>query len=59
MAKQVQCHLTTPASQGEVNKVEWVNADIKPVAGMVIPLKGDSRVWTVKTAYANSPQELK
>jgi hypothetical protein len=52
MSKQVQCHLTTPASQGEINKVEWVEESLKPKAGMTIPFKGDSRVWTVKTAYS-------
>ena len=59
MSKQIQCHLTTPTCSGEVNKVEWVNADLKPVTGMVIPFKSDSRIWTVKTAYVNSPQESK
>ena len=51
MAKQVQCHLTTPSSWGEINKIEWIDEAIKPKAGMVIPLKADSRVWIVKTAY--------
>jgi hypothetical protein len=51
MAKQVQCHLTTPSSWGEINKLEWVDESLKPKAGAIIPLKGDSRVWTVRTAY--------
>jgi hypothetical protein len=60
MAKQVQCHLVTPASgDGTVNKVEWVDEALKPKAGMVIPLKGDRRVWTIQTAYTNSVQEVK
>jgi hypothetical protein len=50
----MQCHLTTPASQGEINKVDWVDESLKPKAGMVIAFKGDRRVWTVKTAYASS-----
>jgi hypothetical protein len=57
--KQVQVHIVTPASQGEVNKVEWVDENLKPKAGMVIPFKGDRRVWTVKHAYTNSVQEVK
>ena len=58
MSKQIQVHLVTPASNGcEVNKVEWVAADIKPVAGMVIPFKDDKRIWTVKTAYTSTPRE--
>lgn len=47
-----QCHLTTPVTDGEVSKVEWVDESLKPKAGMVIPLKGDRRVWTVKVAYS-------
>jgi hypothetical protein len=57
MSKQVQCHLTTPSTTGEINKVEWVDEAIKPKADMVIPFKGDSRIWTVKTAYVNTPRE--
>ena len=58
MAKQVQCHLTTPSSWGEINKIEWVDESLKPKVGTTIPLKGDSRVWIVKTAYT-IVQEIK
>ena len=61
MAKklEVQCHLTTPSTDGEINILTWVDESLKPKAGMVIPMKGDSRVWTVKTAYTGTPQEVK
>lgn len=56
---QVQVHLTTPSTNGEINILTWVDESLKPKAGMVIPMKGDSRVWTVKTAYTGAPQEVK
>jgi hypothetical protein len=59
MSKQVQVHITTPSTNGEINRIDWVDESLKPKPGMVIPMKGDSRVWTVKTAYVNSPQEIK
>lgn len=59
MAKQVQVHITTQTTTGEINRVDWVDESLKPKPGMVLPMKGDSRTWTVKAAYVNSVQELK
>jgi hypothetical protein len=59
MAKQVQVHITTPTTNGEINRVDWVDESLKPKPGMVLPMKGDSRVWTVKYAYTNTVQDLK
>jgi hypothetical protein len=49
--KEVQCHLVTPSTTGEINTVTWVDESLKPKAGMVIPIKGDPREWRVKAAY--------
>lgn len=57
MKRLVQCHLTTPTTTGEINRVDWVDESLKPKAGMTLTLKGDPRVWTVKTSYTNSPIE--
>jgi hypothetical protein len=53
MSKQleVQCHITTPTTTGEINKVIWVDATLKPKTGTAITLAGDPREWTVKQAY--------
>lgn len=61
MAKkqEVQCHLVTPSTNGEINILTWVDESLKPKVGMVIPMKGDSRVWAVKAAYTGTPQEVK
>ena len=49
--REVQCHLVTPATNGEVNILTWVDESLKPKLGMVIPIKGDPREWKVKHAY--------
>jgi hypothetical protein len=49
---EVQCHITTPTTTGEINKVVWVDATLKPRTGTVIPMAGDHRIWTVKHAYS-------
>lgn len=54
MSKQVQCHMTTPSTTGDINIVTWVDESLKPKPGTVVPVKGDSREWTVKTAYTIS-----
>jgi hypothetical protein len=40
-----------PTITGEVNLVTWVDASLQPKPGMVVPMKGDPREWTVKHAY--------
>jgi hypothetical protein len=59
VAKAVQVHLKTPASASqkglglvEVHQMTWVESSLKPTKGMVIETKGDSRPWTVVSAYA-------
>jgi hypothetical protein len=59
MSKQVQVHITTPTTSGEINRVDWIDEALKPKTGMVLPMKGDPRVWTVKHAYISSPQDVK
>jgi hypothetical protein len=55
--KQVQCHLITPATSGEINIMTWVDEALKPKTGMVVPMKGDPRVWTVLHAYSIPREE--
>lgn len=59
MSKQVQCHLTTPTTSGEINIVTWVDASLNPKPGQTVPMKGDPREWTVKHAYLGIVQEVK
>jgi hypothetical protein len=49
--KEVQCHLTSPTTTGEINTVTWVDEALKPKVGMTVPIKGDTREWKVKAAY--------
>jgi hypothetical protein len=59
MSRQVQCHLITPTTTGEINIVTWVDEGLKPKAGMTVPMKGDPRVWTVKHAYSIVQEDKK
>jgi len=53
MAKAIQVHMKTPASQGsEIHQMTWVESSLRPVKGMVIETKGDSRPWTIVAAYS-------
>ena len=54
---EVQCHLATPSTTGEINMLTWVDESLKPKPGMIIPIKGVSREWTVKFAYT-IPREV-
>lgn len=59
MSRQVQCHLTTPTTRGELNIITWVDESLKPKQGMVVPMKGDPREWTVLHAYTLIPRDDK
>lgn len=52
MARVIQVELTTPAKEvgHSTRLVTWVEAALKPVAGMVLTSKGDKRPWTVAWA---------
>ena len=52
MSKAVQVHMKTPATDGEIHQMTWVESSLKPTKGMVIETKGDSRPWTIVAAYS-------
>ena len=55
-SRLVQCEITTPTSTGMLHTLTWVEESTKPKPGSIVPMKDDSRVWTVKHAYTLIPR---